>query len=153
MKKEVKKEVKNEEQSIISTLYTKEQLKKFNFTPEEIEVIEEAELIRRTADLMPDTEEELDAFYAKLAATFPPSSDLKATYDKYLNLFKTDRKFVEQILAMSVLLDTVEDIPQAKTEKVTASDIKKEKVAQTTAAKKAKFAKMDSLLKELADKQ
>lgn len=147
----MKKEVKKENKSIISSIFTDEQLKRLNFSKEEIEIIEEAALIRQAADVMPNSEAEMDAFFQKLDATFPPSSDLAGTFNKYMDLMKTDPKFFSQIVAMNALLDTVEDEPEAKTEKISVKDIKKEKAAVSNEQKQAKLARVDAMLKSLAE--
>ena len=147
----MKKEVKKENKSIISSIFTDEQLKRLDFSEEEIEIIEEAALIRQAADVMPNSEAEMDAFFQKLDETFPPSSDMAGTFNKYMDLMKTDPKFFSQIVAMNALLDTVEDEPEAKTEKISVKDIKKEKAAVSNEQKQAKLARVDEMLKSLAE--
>ena len=56
---------KNIEKPIISTLFTDKELKELNFSPKEIAEIEEAEIISQIADIMPSTEQEMDAFFAR----------------------------------------------------------------------------------------
>ena len=139
-----------EKKSIISTIFTDAQLKELNFTPEEIEAIEDAEAISQMIDILPSEEKDMDAFYDKINATFPPSSDIESTFNKYVELSKTDPKFFEQIIAMSLLLDTIEDVPQASAQKVSLAEIAKEKKSQSTAEKQAKMKRVDDAIKAIA---
>ena len=128
-------------------------LKLKDFTPEEIEILETAEAICMANDVMPDSEKDMDAFFDKFDATFPPSADFEGTLKKFMNLQNTDPKFLQQIIAMSALLDTVEEVPAAETQKVSMADIEKEKAAVTKKEKKAKFDRIDAMLKRLAEEE
>ena len=140
----------NENKSIISTVFSEKELAELNFSEEEIAEIEEAELICQAADVAPSTEKELDAFYAKLEATFPPSEDVEGTFNKFMDLQKTDPKFFEQIVAVSALIDTVEEVQPAETQKVSLDEIKAVQTAQSDEAKQAKFARIDAMIKSIA---
>ena len=137
---------KNNEKSIISTLFTDKELKELNFTPEEIEAIENAEAINQMVELMPSTEKDIDAFFAKFDAVMHNGNSMEEIYMNFLNLAKTDPKFFNQILAMNMLIDEVEEVPEAKQEKVSLDDINKEKLSQEMAARKAQFDAIDKML-------
>ncbi len=140
----------NENKSILSTVFTEKELAELDFTPEELEIVETAEAICQASDVMPDDEKEIDAFFEKFDAVFAPSEDLEGTFNKFMNLQKTDPKFFDQIVSMSALLDTIDEVPPAGTEKVSIADIEKEKSAVLNEAQKAKFAEIDAILKQLA---
>lgn len=141
----------NENKSIISTLFTDKELAELNLTPEEIEVLETAEAVSQAADIVPESEKDLDVFFEKYDATFPPSTDFEATVNKFRDLEKTDPKFFQQIVAMSALIDTVEEVPPVETEKVSLAEIEKEKAAIVGEEQKAKLAEIDAILKQLAE--
>ena len=141
---------KNENKSIISTLFTEKELAELNFTEEEIAAIEDAEIMSQALDVLPDSEEGMDKFFDKINATFPPSPDAVGTFNKYMDLTKTDPKFVEQMVATSALLDMVEEVPPAKTEAISLDEIKKEQNAQAEDAKSAKIAQIDAVLAKMA---
>ena len=149
----MKKNIKNEEKSLISSMFTEKELKELDFTPEEIEILETAEAICMANDVMPDSEKDMDAFFDKFDATFPPSADFEGTFKKFMNLQNTDPKFLQQIIAMSALLDTVEEVPAAETQKVSMADIEKEKAAVANEDQKARFARIDAMLKKLAEEE
>ena len=140
----------NENKSIISTMFTDKELAELNFTPEEIEILENAEAICQANDVMPNSDKDMDAFFAKFDAIFTPSEDIQGTFDKFLNLQKTDPTFFHQIIAMSALLDTVNEVPPAETQKVSIADIEKEKAAITTAEQKARFAEIKAILEQMS---
>lgn len=149
----MKKDIKNEEKSLISSMFTEKELKELDFTPEEVEILETAEAICMANDVMPDSEKDMDAFFDKFDATFPPSADFEGTLKKFMNLQNTDPKFLQQIIAMSALLDTVEEVPQAETQKVSLDEIKKEQAAVANEDQKARFARIDAMLKRLAEEE
>lgn len=138
---------KNNDKSIISTLFTEKELKELDFTAEELELLEAAEETSQMIDLLPSTEKEIEAFFAKFDAEFAPNDDMAATMQKFLELPQHDPKFFNQILAMNLLIDEVEEVPAAKQEKVSLDDIAKEKTSQAMKARKAKFAAIDEALK------
>ena len=147
----MKKQGNNENQSIISTLFTEKELAELQFSEEEIESIEMAELISQSADVLPDSDAKLDEFFEKFDKMFPPSTDVEGTFKKFMNLQTTDPKFLEQIVAVSALIDTVEEFPPAATEKVSLEDIRKEQNAQLSDERKAKFAQIDAMLARMAE--
>ncbi len=150
MKKQV---VNNENKSIISSLFTEAELAELNFSAEEIEAIENAEMISRAADVMPNSEKEMDAFFNKFDATFPPSADIEGTYQKFVDLAKSDPVFFNQIVAMHGLVDVVEEVPPAETSKVSLDEIKMEQSLQLDEEKKAKLARLDAVLEKLAKEE
>ena len=56
---------KSENKSIISTLFTEKELAELDFTEEEIESIETAELMGQTLDTLPTSEADMDKFFDK----------------------------------------------------------------------------------------
>lgn len=138
---------KNNDKSIISTLFTEKELKELDFTAEEIEMLEAAEETSQLLDVLPSTEKEVDEFFAKFDAEFAPNENAAAVMQKFLELPQHDPKFFNQILAMNLLIDEVEEVPEAKQEKVSLDDINKEKTAQAVKARKAQFAAIDEALK------
>lgn len=140
---------KNIEKPIISTLFTDKELAELNFTPEEIDAIENAELISQMADIMPSTEKEMDAFFAKFDAELGSGNSFEEIYNKFFSFAKTDPKFFNQIVAMTFLLDEVEEFPPAKQEKISLDDINQEKLSQELSERKSQFAAIDEALKDM----
>ena len=130
---------KDNNQSIISKLFTEKELKELNFSPEEIADIEAAEQSCELIDAMPNSDKEMDAFFDKFAAMFPPSENPTETYEKFMKLAETDPKFQKQIFSMMFILDTVEDVPPAKAEKISLADIEAEKHAVVSDEKMKKI--------------
>ena len=130
---------KDNSKSIISKLFTKKELKELNFSPEEIADIEAAEQACELIDVMPNTEKEMDSFFDKFEAKFPPSTNPTETYEKFMKLAETDPKFQAQIFSMMFILDTVEEVPPAKAEKISLADIEAEKEIQLSDEKKQKL--------------
>ena len=64
-----------------------------------------------------------------------------------MELGEKDPAFQAQIVSMMFLLDQVEEVPEAVTEKVSLDEINKEKAAELDEAQKAKIARFDALLK------
>lgn len=146
----MKKKSINENESIINSLFTDKELEELEFTPEEIEIIETAELVSQLSDSIPDSDEKLDKFFDKFEKTFPPSEDMVETMKRFMSLSESDPEFFSQIIAYNTLIDTVEEVPEATAEKVSLADIKKEKNIQIDAERKAKFARIDAMLEQLA---
>lgn len=130
---------KENNQPIISTLFTEKELKELDFSPEEIADIEAAEMAGELFDVMPDSEKGMDEFFDKFAAMFPPSEDPVATYSKFMGLAETDPNFQAQIFSMMFILDAVEEVPPAETEKISMSEIQAEKEIQISDEKKQKL--------------
>lgn len=138
-----------ENKSIISTLFTDAELKELEFTPEEIADIEEAETAGSIVDIMPSSDKDIDAFFDKFDAMFPANDTATPAeiYNRFVGLCEKDPTFQAQIVSMMFIIDQVEDIPEAVTEKVSLDDINKEKAAELNEAQKAKLARFDALLK------
>ena len=145
----MKKEVKKEKKFGISSIFTEKELAQLNFTEEEIADIEAAEAIGEFVDLMPKTEKEMDEFFAKFESMFVTDEAPDVIFNKYAELSNTDPTFQAQIFAMTFLLDQIEEVPEPKTEKVSISDIEKEKDVQLSNERKEKIAKFDKILKSL----
>ena len=138
---------KDNNQSIISKLFTEKELAELNFSPEEIADIEAAEQACELIDVMPNSEKGMDAFFDKFEAMFPPSENAAETYEKFMKLGETDPKFQAQIFSMMFILDAVEDVPQAKTEKISISDIEAEK---QSVASDEKMKKIEEFRKKIS---
>ncbi len=138
-----------ENKSIISTLFTDAELKELEFTPEEIADIEEAETAGSIVDVMPSSDKDMDAFFDKFDAMFPADDKAEPVeiYNRFMELGEKDPTFQAQIVSMMFIIDQVEDVPEAVTEKVSLADINKEKAAELDEAQKAKIARFDALLK------
>lgn len=146
----MKKQVNNNE-NIISSLFTDKELEELNFSEEELATLEEAELISRAADVVPSTEKEIDAFYKKLDALFPDNLSAEEHWERYVELQKTDPKFLEQIVAVSALLDTVEEFPPATAEKVSLEEVMGEKQSIADEEKSAKLARVKAILDSIKE--
>lgn len=140
-----------ENKSIISTLFTDAELKELEFTPEEIADIEEAETAGSIVDIMPSSDKDMDAFFDKFDAMFPADDKAEPVeiYNRFMELSEKDPTFQAQIVSMMFIIDQVEDVPEAVTEKVSLADINKEKAAELDEAQKAKIARFDALLKSV----
>lgn len=138
-----------ENKSIISTLFTDAELKELEFTPEEIADIEEAETAGSIVDIMPSSDKDIDAFFDKFDAMFPADDKAEPVeiYNRFMELGEKDPTFQAQIVSMMFIIDQVEDVPEAVTEKVSLADINKEKASELDEAQKAKIARFDALLK------
>lgn len=130
---------KDNNQSIISQLFTEKELAELNFSPEEIADIEEAEQTCELLDVLPSEDKDMDAFFDKFEQMFPPSANPAETYEKFMSLAKSDPKFQAQIFSMMFMLDIVDDIPASTTEKISLSEIQAEKETQITNEKKQKL--------------
>ena len=138
-------------ESIISSLFTEKELEELNFSEEEIANIEEAELISRAADLAPSTEKELDAFYEKLHTLFPATDSPEKILETYVNLEKTDPKFLAQFVAMNALIDTVEEFPPATAEKISLEEVAAEKDSIEKEETDAKLARVKAILDSITE--
>ena len=127
---------KNE--NVISSLFTQKELEELNFSAEELEALEDAELLSRVLDNLPNDEKHYDAFFKKFDEYFPlDKMSTKEVLAKYEELLKKDPKFIEQYISMSVVIDEVSEFPPAKTEKVSLNDIKEQKDTDKIARLKA----------------
>ena len=138
-----------ENKSVISELFTPEELEVLKFTDEELDAIETAELAGKALDVMPDSDAEMDAFFARIEKEFPAGKTFEETMNHFKTLAENDKMFIQQIMAMSAIIDLVEEEPETGTSKVSAAEITKAKKAEITAAQKAKFAAVDKILKSL----
>ena len=121
----MKKEVKKEKDFSISSIFTEKELAQLNFTEEELADILAAEAVGEFVDVMPSTEKEMDEFFTKFEALFRSGDEPTVVYQRYIDLAKTDPKFQSQIVAMTFLLDQIEEVPESKTEKVSLAEFDK----------------------------
>ena len=138
-----------ENQSIISSLFTEKELAELNFTNDEIEAIEEVEAAKQALAILPSTEKQMDAFFDRVAAECPAGKEFNETFNHYLELSKTDPKFISQIVSMSAIIDTVTPIEESKTEKISLDELNQEKNRQISNSQKEKFAAIDAVLKNM----
>ena len=122
MEKVMKNNIQNEiDKSFLP--FTEEELKKLNFTEEELNILEDASAYAETADILPDNP---DTFVNKLDKEFP-SEDPNKVFEKLAELAKKDSNFVNQILAVIELTGSARDDVAAnpQVEKVSLGEINK----------------------------
>lgn len=137
---------KVENKSLISEMFTPEELAELKFTAEEIEILEGAEAMNRALKIMPDSEKEMDEFFARVEKEFPAGRPPEETFAHYQELMKTDIDFIGKMVTMSALVDEVEQVPPPTSEKVSADEINKLKVSD---AHKNTIARIDAILKNM----
>lgn len=145
----MKKDNKKEKDFNISSIFTEKELAQLNFTEEELADIMAAEAMGEFVDIMPNGDKEMDEFFTKFEALFRTGEPAPVVYQRYMDLAKTDPKFQAQIVAMTFLLDQIEEVPESKTEKVSLEDIKKEQESQLSDERKQKIAEFDRILKSM----
>ncbi len=111
-----------QQKSIISELFTDAELAELNFTQDEIDAIEEAELVSKLADVLPSTEEGAEALIQRIDKEFP-TEDPQDVYDRFNKLVETDPVFINQIIAYGNLMDQVTEVPPPSTEKIDLSEV------------------------------
>ena len=84
--------------------FTEEELKKLNFTPEELEILEDASAYSQTVDMIP---EDFDTFANKVNDTFSDEDDANKTFEKIGNLCSTDQDFINQMIALQEVYSAV----------------------------------------------
>lgn len=104
-------------------LFTEEELKKLNLTPEELANLEAADAFCDTAELLPDDEKGMDAFFDKIEKTFP--NDFQGAFEKLGEVAQKDPAFFRQLLALNSILNDVEEVPPARVEKINPNLVKK----------------------------
>lgn len=77
---------------------TEEEIKEIGFTPEELEIIRNAEAMAQTADILPEDPDEL---YAKMEKLFPGNDNLNQVFEKLNALGKTNPDLLIQMVALS----------------------------------------------------
>ena len=107
-------------------LFTEEELKALNLTAEELSILQAGVAEADTADMLPESEKDADKLFAKIEKTIPNTSDMKEGFEKLIEIVKKDPKFLEQILTLYNLVNSVEVLPEATTEKVSLDAIKNE---------------------------
>lgn len=143
------KKVNKENDFKITSIFTEKELAELNFTEEEIADIEAAEAATQAFDILPESEKEMDEFFAKFETLVTADKDPAVIYHKFMDLANTDPTFQAQILAMTILIDSVDEVPEPKSEKVSLADIEKEKESQLSEDRKEKLAKFDAILKSM----
>ena len=138
-----------ENKSVISSLFTQAELDKLNFSAEEIEAIEEVEEAGQALSLLPDSEKEMDAFFARVEKEFPLNKSFDETFNHYQELMQKDPEFIGKIVVVSALLDEVQQVPPPKTEKISLDEINAENQLKAKAEQKQKFAAIDAVLKNM----
>lgn len=136
----------NKEKSVISTLFTEKELAELQFTPEEIEMIEDAENMCDMIDLLPDSEKDIDAFFKKFDTHIYSGNTAEEIAGNFFKLAETDPKFFNQVISLSLLLDEIEEVPEAKVEKISSSQLSNVKLSAETAKRKAEFDKLKKVL-------
>lgn len=134
---------------IISSLFTQKELDELKFTEEELENLVEAELISQTLDTLPDTEEGLDAFYQKIDTVFADNLSPEEFAKVYSDLVKKDPNFLEQIVAVSAIIDLVKEKAPATAEKISLDAIKAEKQTIATEEQSKKLARIKAMIESL----
>ncbi len=81
--------------------FTEEELKKLNFTQEELDILADAEGYAQTADLLP---EDIDPILDRIDKEFPNGKDFDGTFKRLAELAKNDPKFYAQVIALSTLV-------------------------------------------------
>lgn len=81
--------------------FTEEELKKLNFTQEELDILADAEAYTKTAELLP---EDIDPILDRIDKEFPNGKDFDGTFKKLDEIAKSDPKFYTQIVALSTLV-------------------------------------------------
>jgi len=81
--------------------FTEEELKKLNFTQEELDILADAEGYAQTADLLP---EDIDPILDRIDKEFPNGKDFDGTFKRLAELAKKDPKFYAQVIALSTLV-------------------------------------------------
>lgn len=77
---------------------TEEEIKEIGFTPEELEIIRNAEAMAQTIDILP---EEPDELYAKMEKLFPGNDNLDQVFEKLAGLEKNNPELLVQMVALS----------------------------------------------------
>lgn len=139
----------NNEKTTISTIFTEKELAELNFTEEEIETIEQAQMLIKMADTLPSDEKAIDALMDKIDATF--TGNLEETILKLKELSEKDPAFLNQIMVLGELFDEVEQVPPPKAEKVSLADISKVNAENAADEKKAKYNAILEAIKHMND--
>ena len=87
--------------------FTAEELKKLNFSQEELEVLADAESYAQTLELLP---EDVDPILDRIEKEFPNGKDFDGTFKKLAELAKKDPKFYAQIMALSTITGDCKEI-------------------------------------------
>lgn len=109
-------------------LFTPEDIKKYGLTAEDVELLEQAEDICREAELLPESDKDIDALLKKMDKTFPDS--VEGTINKMAELVEKDPELFKQIYAMYELSNLVSEVPPPETGKISEAELKKAKTAK-----------------------
>ena len=102
---------------------SQEDIEFYGYTPEEVAIIEQAENLSRVVDYIPADEKSYKAFVDKFN-TVVPENPVEA-YKVLATMADTDPEFLTQILAISAVLDGIEEMPAPQVESVSVESIKK----------------------------
>ena len=80
--------------------FTEEELKKLNFSQEELDILADAESYAQTAELLP---EDVDPILDRIEKEFPNGKDFDGAFKKLAELAQKDPKFYAQILALATV--------------------------------------------------
>lgn len=107
-------------------LFTEEEIKVLNLTQEELSILQAAMADADTVNKLPDSEKEEDKLFAKIEKKIPNTSDMKEGFEKIIEVSKKEPDFLEQILTLYTVVNSVEELPPPTAEKVSLEDIANE---------------------------
>lgn len=110
-------------------LFSEEEIKALKLTPEEMSILQAGVAAADTVDKLPDSEKEQEKLFAKIEKIIPNTPDMKKGFEQLIEIANKDPEFIEQILTLYNVVNSVEEFPPAATEKVSLEDIKKEQTA------------------------
>lgn len=137
---------KNQEESVLSKIFTEKELEELSFTDEEIEAIESAETLSKIADVLPEDEMGITKIFEKIDKEFPDEMTPAEMVAKYEELAHKDLKFIDQLFAISYVISYVTPVPEPKTEKVSLDAIES---IQKTIAESEKNEKYKAILEAI----
>lgn len=141
------------EDSILKEIFTEKELAELDFTEEEIDAIESAEQLSQITSVLPQNEKELDKLFEKIDKTFPNDADFMTIAKIYGELMNKDPQFINQLYAISFIMDEVTPVPEPKTEKVSLNTVNQLNQTLAQDEKKAKYTAVLQAFKELAEKE
>lgn len=92
-------------------LFTKEEIEAYGFTPAELDTLQEAESILRTANMLP---EEPDKILDRIDKEIP--NDANQAYAKFFGFADSDPEFFKLLLAFNEIVGTVSEVSEFPTE-------------------------------------
>ena len=134
-------------ESLVSKIFTKEELEVLNFSEAELATLDEAEAVSKMIDMCPQTDKELDAFDAHFDKVFP--DDLNECMNILQTLPEKDPKFMQQLVALCMVMNEVKPEPVPATEKVSVDSIKQLKENLSNEEKRAQYAEILKQIEQL----